>query len=97
MTTGENNLNMDMIFPSTLFFGNPFPIGAYVVAAEQGHAAEHTVVAADEFIKVFVAALVARVQSETRHLVDAGGADEILAHARRAAGGDAATALDAAV
>src|SRR6056297_4348935 len=72
-------------------------LGTYVVATEQRHATEHAVVAADQLIEIFVAALIARIQPETRHLVDAGRADEILAHARGAAGGDAAAALDAAV
>ena len=48
-------------------------------------------------VEVLVAARVARVEPEARDLVQADGADEVLAHARRAAGRHAAAALDAAV
>jgi len=67
------------------------------VAAEQGHAAEHAVVVADQLVVVVVAAGVARIEREARDLVETHGAHEVLAHARRTAGRDAAAALDAAV
>ena len=70
---------------------------ADVVAGEQRHAAEHAVVVADHLVVVVVGARVARVEAEARDLVQADRADEVLAHARGAAGGDAAAALDAAV
>ena len=72
-------------------------LGAHVVAAEQRHAAEDAVVVADELVEVGVGARVARVEPEARDLVQPHGADEVLAHARGAAGRDAAAALDAAV
>src|SRR5436190_3838457 len=70
---------------------------ADVVAAEQRHAAEHAVVVADQLVEVVVASRVARVEAEARDLVEADRADEVLAHSRRSARGDAAAALDAAI
>ena len=70
---------------------------AHVVAGEQRHAPEHAAVVADELVVVLVGALVARIEAEARDLVQAHRADEVLAHARGAATGHAAAALDAAV
>src|SRR5512134_835422 len=70
---------------------------ADVVAGEQRHAAEDAAVVADHLVVVVVRALVARIEAEARDLVDPYRADEVLAHARGAAAGNAAAALDAAV
>src|SRR6516162_1492993 len=70
---------------------------ADVVAGKQRHAAKHAVVVADELVVVVVGARVARIEAEARDLGDADRADEIRSHARGAAGGHTATALDAAV
>src|SRR5512134_2169386 len=70
---------------------------ADVVTAEQRHAAEDAAVVADHLVEVGVGPRVARIEPEARDLVDPDRADEVLAHARGAAGGNAAAALDAAV
>src|SRR3990170_5406477 len=72
-------------------------LGTNVMAAEQRHAAEHSIVVADNLVIVFVRARIPRIELETRHLVQPDGTDEVLAHARRAAARDTAAALDAAV
>ena len=55
------------------------------MAGEKRHAAEHAVVVADELVEVGVVARIARIEPEAGDLVQADGADEVLAHARRAA------------
>ena len=69
----------------------------YVVASEERHAAENAIVVVDQFVEILVASLIARIETETSYFVQSGRADEIVAHARRVATGDAAAAFDAAV
>ena len=67
------------------------------MAAKQRPATEYARVVADELVIVLVATAVPWVEAETGDLVQADGADEILAHERSAARGNAAAAFDAAV
>ena len=67
------------------------------MAGEQRHAAEDAVVIADQFIVVMIVAAVARIETEASNFIECHRAHEILPHTRRAATGNTATALDAAV
>src|SRR5687767_10135012 len=72
-------------------------LGAQVVTGEQGHAAEHALVVADQLVVGGVVTLIPGIEPEAGDPVEPHGAHEVLAHARRPAGGDAAATLDAAV
>ena len=72
-------------------------LGAYIFACQQAHAAEYAGIVADQFIKVFGSAVVARVNIKTRQSVDTCGPYEVIAHKGRAAGRHAAAAFHAAV
>ena len=67
------------------------------MAGKQRHAAEDARFVTDDFVVVGVVAVVARVETEAGDLVDAHSAHEVRTDADRAAAGDAAAALDAAV
>lgn len=67
------------------------------MAAEESHAAEYTIVVADQLIVIGGRALIAGIDIETGHTVDGRGADKVLAHKSRSAGSHAAAALDAAI
>src|SRR6476661_10923976 len=70
---------------------------ADIVAREQRHAAEHAGVVPDELVVIIVSPSFPRIETEPPDLVQAHGADEVLAHQRRAARGNAAAALDATI
>src|SRR3954471_14903109 len=69
-------------------------LGTYVVTGEERHAAEHAVVVPDYVIVIRIGARVAWIEAKARHAIQPDGPDEILTHARRAAGGYTAAALD---
>lgn len=46
------------------------------MTAEQRHAAEHTAVVSDQFVRTLIAPLVARIEAEAGDLVQSHGADE---------------------
>src|SRR5215813_1872579 len=68
-----------------------------IMASEERHTAEDAIVIADQFVVVVVSAPVARIDPEAGDLIEPHRADEILPHAGRAATGNTAAALDAAV
>src|SRR5512141_1407342 len=67
----------------------------HVVAAQERHASEHALVAADHLVEIAVVALVPRIETEAGDLVQSDGTDKVVAHARRPAARHAAAAFDA--
>lgn len=86
LTTHESNLSLQrQIFR------------AEVVASQEGHTAENSAFSTEDFVVVGIITVIARIQTETRDLVDSDSTDEVRTHTEVTAGSYAAAAFNAAV
>ena len=86
LTTHESNLSLQrQIFR------------AEVVASQEGHTAENSAFSTEDFVVVGIITVIARIQTETRDLVDSDSTDKVRTHTEVTAGSYAAAAFNAAV
>ena len=67
------------------------------MASQEGHTAENSAFSTEDFVVVGIITVIARIQTETRDLVDSDSTDKVRTHTEVTAGSYAAAAFNAAV